>query len=245
MYPNLMRYLAVVLVGVAGGCSDMKTDLYNGLNDDESLDRRLNGGFYKDGNLPETHYNRIVWTPVSHRIAFTPNSAQINREQANQIDQFLYRVSAKRGEQIAIVAGAGEDANPGLPQRRIAAVRQYVAARGYVAANVAVVPGGDDANAATISVNRNAAVVPNCPSWDAVMSGQDTSAMRRHFGCLTAQSLGNQVDNLNDLLRGRVLGKGDGQALAKGVQDYRAGTPGGVNTQSPSAPSTTPGTAAK
>ena len=235
---NPMRYLLVALAGLAGGCTDM--------NSDDILDRRLNGGFYKDGPLPETHYNRIVWTPVSHRIAFAPNSAQLTREQAASIDQFLIRVGAKRGEQISVIAGAGDEgAQPGMAQRRISAVRQYVSARGYVAANVAVVPGGDDVNSAVISVNRNAAVVANCPSWDSIMAGQDMSPHRRHFGCLTAQSLGNQVENINDLLRGRDLSKGDGATLARGIQEYRQGTPGGVNTQPTATPSTTPGTAAK
>lgn len=235
-----MGYLAIALVGIVGGCAEMDS----GLNDDEALDRRLNGGFYKDGNLPETHYNRIVWQPISHRVAFASNSAQLGRDQAALIDQFLRRVGAKRGEQITVTAG-DDGASPSLPQRRISAIRQYVGARGYVASSVAVVPGTDDVNFATLSVSRNAAVVPNCPSWDSIMAGQDTSAHRRHFGCMTAQSLGNQVDNINDLLRGRDLGKGDGATLARGVQDYRAGTPGGVTSQPGTSTSTAPGTTAK
>ena len=232
----MARLGAVLLLGLTvGACADL---------DEQEMYRRSHYGIWPQANVDPVQRNQLAWTPVPHRVTFAPRSSQISPEQRVALDQFLRQVNARPGEAVVVTIGSGE--TPGMnamANRRIAAVRHYLASRRLVVDRVALVPATDDENIATVTVNRNVAAMPNCPDWQVMFNRGEMPWDRRQFGCMDGQTLGAIVENPNDLAKGRPLGRGDGPTFAKGVQDYRAGTPGGVTSQPGT--STTPGTAAK
>ena len=72
-----------------------------------------------------------------------------------------------------------------------------------------------------VTVGRYVVTPPNCPDWTKPATGDPGNNVSSNFGCATTANLGLMIADPGALVRGYAAGPGDGEMLAKGVQNYR------------------------
>ena len=69
-------------------------------------------------------------------------------------------------------------------------------------------------------VKGSVATPPPCPSWNTEMADPFDNQPMPQFGCATARNLASTIENPNDLVEGRTLGKQRGVAAVGAVRRY-------------------------
>jgi hypothetical protein len=68
--------------------------------------------------------------------------------------------------------------------------------------------------------NGDVALPPNCPSWTTDQSNPYDNQPMPQFGCAHARNLALQVENPQDIVKGRTLGPAGGTMLAGTIRRY-------------------------
>jgi len=176
---------------------------------------------------PEASINRnqVRTVQLRHEVLFAGRGVRIDRAARRELDAFLTRARVGHGDRVVVSAGTvGAGTGPRrLAQRRRQQVARHMRRRALSVAyanHAAARLGGD---AISVRVRRSVVVAPDCPDWDAAMTGAALDGQPNRFGCLNASALASMVADPSDLVRGRRLEPGDGTYLSRGVRQYRAG----------------------
>jgi pilus assembly protein CpaD len=172
--------------------------------------------------------NKVEFVAMPHQVRFAPNAAVPANGEEKALADFLGGIERNYGDQITIDAGphSGNAAADALTAKRIDTVAAMLRKLG-VRAQVASRPSVDGALArdgVVVTVGRYVVTGPNCPDRSKPESDDYTNTTQSNYGCATVTNLGLMVANPGDLLMGNTPGPADGDYMAKGVQNYRAGT---------------------
>lgn len=168
--------------------------------------------------------NSVQWVRFTHPVRFVPGAADLEDSEARRLDAFLDRVGAGSNDQIQIDAVTDSDLGETLAARRAGVVVTHLRDRG-LSARSATTPAQSDTgqDTATVLLGRYVVTPPDCPDWRKPPTGDFANREASNFGCASATNLGLMLVDPGDLIRGRPMGPGDGDALARGVRKYREG----------------------
>ena len=162
--------------------------------------------------------NVVNWAEYQHAVAFPAGSDQMAPAERAALDGFLGRIAGGEGVRISLTgAAAGDEA---LAMRREASVAAYLRSRG-LRPQLGAAPAAATGDGVRVSVGRYVVTPPSCPDWSKPSGGDPGNTVSSNFGCATTANLGLMIADPGALIRGYPAGPGDGESLAKGVQNYR------------------------
>jgi pilus assembly protein CpaD len=164
--------------------------------------------------------NTVTWVETQHAVPFADGSAVLSAADRATLERFLAR--QVRGESVRVTVAAA-DGGGALAVRRETALVDYLRGRGLDARLGQLAGQGASRSTVTVAVGRFVVTPPACPDWSKAAAGDSSNTNGSNFGCATATNLGMMVADPGHLVRGATMGPGDGEMLAKGVQDYRGG----------------------
>jgi pilus assembly protein CpaD len=164
--------------------------------------------------------NAVTWVETQYAVPFADGSAVLSAADRAALERFLARQA--RGETVRVTVAAA-DGGGALAVRRESAVVQYLRGRGLDARLGPLAGQGGSRSTVTVAVGRFVVTPPNCPDWSKAADSDSGNTTSSNFGCATATNLGLMVADPGHLVRGAPMGPGDGEMLAKGVEDYRTG----------------------
>ena len=165
--------------------------------------------------------NKVEWAKFFHLAQFSPGSSILSEGQERDLERFVRRVA--RGEGVRVEISSSNKDEVRLALRRAAAVAdvlQRVDVRLSLAKNDTtqkMPPHG-----VQVAVGRYVLTSPRCPDWSKAATGDPANRVSGNFGCATASNHGLMLANPGDLVRPGRMTPGDGEALSKGPQNYRA-----------------------
>jgi pilus assembly protein CpaD len=170
--------------------------------------------------------NKIDFVVMAHQVHFTPGTTTLASGEAQALSDFLSTIALSYGDQVTLDAGPPSvGAANALLARRVDAV-STVLHKLHVRAQPAshrTVDGALARDGVIVAVGRYVVTGPNCPDHSKPESDDFTNTTESDYGCATATNLGLMVANPGDLLQGAQPGPADGEAAARGVQNYRSG----------------------
>lgn len=169
--------------------------------------------------LPVPPKTQVGWAEVQHMVAFEPGKSDFDRREVDRLEGFLLSADLGYGDRVVLTAAPEAP----LADQRVEAVRHYLQHQGIATAIASRPQAPIGRDEVEISVGRYQAVLPECQSWDHVLSGGGMTGGREKHGCVTASARGAHVADPGDLLGGGPVGPGDGDKLARSVRDYRTG----------------------
>lgn len=148
-----------------------------------------------------------------HEFRFARDAASYDRLELSRLDSFLSRAGIG-ADDIVSISATGE-----LAAVRQTAVLDALASRGVSARVVADRLTAPDA--VVLLVQRPDYLAGRCRPGDIpeVIEGQNLQLA----GCANDHNLARMVVDQQDLVHGKPLGPADGEALARGIEAYRAG----------------------
>lgn len=154
-----------------------------------------------------------------HLVRFQGSAAVPGREELKRLNGFLARQTRDYGVRAWI--GGGDTL---LDVRRQAAIMSLLRKHG-LNPKLDSGPAARRSQPGTVQVTlvRYVVTLPNCGDWSKDPALDRSNQPSSNFGCATAANLGMMVADPGVLVRGRDLDPGDGQVLAKGVENYRKG----------------------
>jgi len=164
--------------------------------------------------------NTVNWVEIPYTVPFASGSAVLAPAERAALDRFIARQA--RGQTIRLMVSAADTASP-LAVRREAAVVAYLRERGLDPKLGPVATEGVNRSAVVVAIGRFVVTPPSCPDWSKNAGGDTANTTDSNFGCAAETNLGLMVANPGDLVRGAPMGPGDGEMLAKGVENYRRG----------------------
>lgn len=172
--------------------------------------------------------NKVDFVTTMHKVRFAPGMANASRAQIKALSAFLKTAGLGYGDQVTIDAGP-KDGNAkvaALAERRLRTVTAMLRQL-HVRAHVAPRPTIDGAlthDGVIVTIGRYVVTSPACPDRSKVDTDDYANTEASNYGCATATNLGLMVANPADLVRGEPAGSADGTLMARGVEEYRAGT---------------------
>ena len=162
--------------------------------------------------------NVVNWVEYHHSVAFRDGSTKMTAAERASLDGFLGRVAEGEGVRITLAGtAAGDEA---LAMRRETAIAAYLRERGF-RGQLSATPKTAAGDAVTVSVGRYIVTPPSCPDWSKPAGSDPANRVASNFGCATEANLGLMVADPGALVHGYPIGPGDGDTLAKGIQNYR------------------------
>jgi pilus assembly protein CpaD len=140
---------------------------------------------------------------LDHWVGFAPGEETLSTNERARLDRFLETVDLGYGDSIT-VAVAG--------QREIARTRAKL---------VQAPPTHPES--VPVAVARYVVTPPRCPDWTKNATQDLFNTPSSDSGCANAYNHALMVADPGDLVRGRRVGPGDGEALALGAERYRKG----------------------
>lgn len=173
--------------------------------------------------------NRIAAKPVTltHVVHFAPGSSALAASEAASLHDFLLPNGRNGVAGATIVAS-----NDPLAAARSVRISHALDTFGIVHT---VAPAGANTAADTVlvTVNREIASAPPCPSWGRIGTYDPSNGTMRNLGCATANDLYRMVADPRDLVSGQTPGPADAAPSMRAVEAYRTGDQK-VNPQIPS-----------
>lgn len=167
----------------------------------------------------ETQKRNVVnWAEYQHAVSFPAGSMDVTSAERASLDRFLGRIANGEGVRITVASAAGVDEAQAM--RRETAVAGYLRSRGFQPQlGATAAPGTGDG--VRVVVGRYIVTPPNCPDWTKPAGVDRANQVSSNFGCSTEANLGLMIADPGALVHGYAAGPGDGESLAKGVQNYR------------------------
>lgn len=164
---------------------------------------------------------QVKWAEFHHSVQFGNTSSLLGKSEKRMLDRFLTRVGRGQGVKITVTAPTLNSSK--LLQKREMVLANYLRQRGFSVAlgqpkNSAVFKLND----VRVTVGRHIVKAPACPDWSKPAIGDEANRVTSNFGCATQTNLGLMVADPGVLLHGTdQIGPADGEALAKGIKNYR------------------------
>ena len=164
---------------------------------------------------------QVRWVTHEHAISFSPAASLLTKQESRSLDRFLSEIELRPSDRLFV--DVGPQTGEVVADARIGAINQQL--RHYVPNAQALAITGEKGSTTKIRliVGRYVVLPPNCPNFSRPSSSNPGNAADSNFGCSTQRNLGLMLANPGDLLRGRPLGPADGEALSRGIRDYRSG----------------------
>lgn len=164
---------------------------------------------------------QVQWVTHEHSVSFNGAANRLTNHQSRSLDRFLGEIDLRPSDRVFVDVGplSGEAAS----DARVSAVNEHL--RRYVPDAQALAITGEKGTDSGIRliVGRYVVLPPNCPNLSGPTASNPGNNADSNFGCSTQRNLGLMLADPGDLLRGRTLGPGDGEALSRGIRAYRAG----------------------
>lgn len=165
---------------------------------------------------------QVRWVSLDHPVLFDTGTSVLSASEKLRLNAFIGGLALRDSDRFKVDAGTARGLDP-LAEARANAIAQQL--RRYKPGAVAPAYAGGQAprTGVRLVVGRYVALPPNCPDWSGSSSSNPGNLNDSNFGCATATNLSLMIADPADLVRGRTLGPGDGEALSLGIQRYRAG----------------------
>ncbi|NNE85253.1 MAG: hypothetical protein HKN28_14910 [Alphaproteobacteria bacterium] len=169
---------------------------------------------------PTPHDLQVKWVTHEHSISFN-NQANLSNQASRSLDRFLSEIDLRPSDRLFV--DVGPKSGEVVSDARVGAINDQL--HHYIPGAKALLITGEKGSDREISliVGRYVVLPPNCPDLSSPSSANPGNLNDSNFGCSTNRNLGLMLANPGDLLRGRTLGPGDGEALSRSIQKYRAG----------------------
>lgn len=163
---------------------------------------------------------QVRWVSLDHSVLFEPGTSVLSTAERFRLDAFLNGLTLRRSDRFLVDAGNTSGLDP-LAEARASTISQRL--RRHLPGVDALMYSGGEApsQGVRLVVGRYIAVPPNCPNWSRPSQSNPGNINDANFGCSAATNLSLQIADPSDLVRGRSLAPGDGQALSLGIQRYR------------------------
>ena len=160
---------------------------------------------------------------MDHRIHFAPGDATLTGAERGRLDLFVDSVDTGYGDSVSVRVIGDDD----LSVHRGRLVQGHLQARNVKSRLIAQpqAPGyGRVVDSVELNIARYTAIPPKCGDWTK-NAGQDiyNSTSSGIIGCPNAYALTMMVADPGDLVRGRRMGPGDGEAQALAIGRYQRG----------------------
>jgi len=164
---------------------------------------------------------QVKWVTHEHSISFNNQANLMTNQASRSLDRFLNEIDLRPSDRLFVDVGpqTGEVVN----DSRVGTINQQL--HHYIpGAQVQPINGEKGtSNKISLIVGRYVVLPPNCPDLSRPTTTNPGNLPDSNFGCSTQRNLGLMLADPGDLLRGRTLGPGDGEALSGGIRRYRAG----------------------
>ncbi|WP_299622779.1 CpaD family pilus assembly lipoprotein [Pelagibius sp.] len=188
----------------------------------------INHVFYhaKWQQIPATPENQAEAIVFQQSVLFRDGSAILDRRAEDAIDALIMEAAPDPGTTVLLSAGSGAaNRYDRLALQRLESVRMALADRGYETVLgqqpqevPAAPPGGNEVR---LTLAKYMPILPDCSQPQPLEP--HPPAFDPAFGCSNAHNLGVMVANPADLVQGRTLEPGDGEAQSLSIQRYRVG----------------------
>jgi pilus assembly protein CpaD len=195
--PSRLAALAIVALGV-GGCLPMS-----------------------EWRPSETQrQGNVELVQLDHWVGFAPGEETLSTNERARLDRFLETVDLGYGDSITVaVAGQRE-----IARTRAKLVQAHLTSRQVEARLVPTPePPPTHPESVPVAVARYVVTPPRCPDWTKNATQDLFNTPSSNQGCANAYNHALMVADPGDLVRGRRVGPGDGEALALGTERYRKG----------------------
>lgn len=165
---------------------------------------------------------QVRWVSLDHPVLFDVGTSVLSSSERFRLDSFIAGLSLRDSDRFMVDAGSSNgldpqaDARANAIEQRLRKFKPGITAKPY---------GGGHAprQGVRLVVGRYVALPPNCPDWSRPSSSNPGNLPDSNFGCAAATNLSLMIADPADLVRGRSLAPGDGQALSLSIQRYRNG----------------------
>lgn len=163
----------------------------------------------------------VKWVTHEHSISFASPTKLLTNQESRSLDRFLGEIDLRPSDRLFV--DVGPQSGDIVADQRVGVINEKL--RHYVPSAQALVITGEKGsnNDIRLIVGRYVVVPPNCPNLSKPSASNPGNFNDSNFGCSTQRNLGLMLANPGDLLRGRTLAPGDGEALSRGIRAYRAG----------------------
>jgi pilus assembly protein CpaD len=164
---------------------------------------------------------QVKWVTHDHTISFNSRANLLTNREARSLDRFLSQIDLRPSDRLFV--DVGPQSGEVVSDTRIDVINEQL--RHYVPGAQALAITGEKGTAGNIRliVGRYVVLPPNCPDLSRPSASNPGNFNDSNFGCSTQRNLGLMLADPGDLLRGRSLGPADGEAMSRGIRDYRAG----------------------
>ena len=164
---------------------------------------------------------QVKWVTHEHSININSPASQLTNQEARSLDRFLSEIDLRPSDRLFV--DVGPQSGEVVSDARIDAINEQL--RHYIPGAQATAITGEKGTNKNIRliVGRYVVLPPNCPNLSSPSSSNPGNLTDSNFGCSTQRNLGLMLADPGDLLRGRTLGPGNGEALSRSIRAYRAG----------------------
>ena len=167
------------------------------------------------------HELQVKWVTHEHSISFNNQSNLLSNQASRSLDRFLSEIDLRPSDRLFVDVGP----QPGevVSDPRIGVINEKLD-HFIPGANALAITGEKGSNnRINLIVGRYVVLPPNCPDLSRPTASNSGNYTDSNFGCSTQRNLGLMLADPGDLLRGRTLAPGNGEALSIGIRAYRAG----------------------
>ncbi len=164
---------------------------------------------------------QVKWVTHEHSVRFSGAATLLTKQELRSLDRFLAEIDLRPSDRVFVDVGpqTGEVVN----DERIGAINEQLRHHVPDARAMAITGEKGTGNNIRLIIGRYIVLPPNCPNFSKSSARNPGNTADSNLGCSTQRNLGLMLADPGDLLRGRTLGPGDGEALSRGLRDYRAG----------------------
>lgn len=161
---------------------------------------------------------------VQHVIPFAPKTLELSDVEREALAMFVRQNNLQPGTHVSVAAPAKTAAQTARSRNRLASVRNELQRQGISSSIVQAQATTDQSTGEEIVVFAQTVAVlpPDCPGYNTPIVLDYEWRPNTRLGCANAINLGLMVANPSDLAQGRPISAADGEAMALGVERYRA-----------------------
>lgn len=164
---------------------------------------------------------QVRWVTHEHSVSFNSSANLLTNQETRSLDRFLSEIDLRPSDRLFV--DVGPNSGDVASDARIGAINTQLHHHIPGAQAVAITGERGSRNDIRLIVGRYVVLPPNCPNFSAPSNSNNNNYTDSNFGCATQRNLGLMLADPGDLLRGRTLGPADGEALSRGLRDYRSG----------------------
>jgi pilus assembly protein CpaD len=169
-------------------------------------------------NAPPPKRIHVELVALDHDVDFARGAKMVTASEVAGLSNFLRDNAVGDGDSVTVAGSSTASALTAA--RRAAVVAELNMLHVHAVRAAATVP---VSNAVRVHVDHVVVTAPQCPDWSKPEADNPDNSSSSNFGCATEANLAAMVANPADLARGRPNGPADGDALARGVELYKAG----------------------